>query len=977
MIEYQIIPPIKNEYDFEELITDLCNELYNTNEFYLFGRKGQSQKGIDVLGNKNTEVVIQCKEKDITISESKNREALIKDISNDVQKARELQFKFSKLVFASTYKDDAVLQEHVRKLSEGESFEIEYWGWGLISKKLVKYKSLLTKYYPNMFKLELRQLTSNPPKKKGFIGREQELKELKELNLKSNIAVILNGMGGIGKTELAREFYWNEYTNNTFEHFGWIDYNQNLKFSMLNQLDVGIEFEENEPDEARFRKVIEKLNSFEETTLLVIDNYASDKSLDDMVLNSFNSNIKVVLTSREVIQNFEELRLGFLSENKCCELFYLYYKGEHNDERLKEIIKLSGYHTLTIELLAKTAEEGDYNIDDLLKLIIKLGFNLNDTISDAVEHEKRYDLLFNHIRNLFVFVNVGDYEKYILANLSVLSSEFIERSTVKSWLELNNNNDINKLIQKGWLDSAKIDNKTMIKCHHIIQEIVRLELSPSGEVCNTLIKNLAIELKCEPWENRLEKSKFLNHALSVLKHIDEKTYSVGGLLTNLSLLYNSIGDFNTALGYLMKAKKILENSIDKDDTMLAIVFHNLSTVFISAGDIEKAKEFALRAKEICEEIYDDNNPDLAIIYSNLSIVYREIGDLKEALKYGLKSKEIEEQLYGGDDPSLANIYGNLTLIYQMIGELEAALDYGLRSKEIKEKFFLKNELSLGIAYNNLSLIYREKDELAEAIKYGEMAKEISEAYYTQNHPRLIVLYSNLSIMYFGIGDLETSLKYGLLSKSMGEEIYKEDNIILSNIYSNLSAVYSYKKEYNIALEYALKDKKICEEKYSKKHPLLATTYNNLSMLYNELGDFNEALKHGIAAKEIREEILDKNHHLLATTYNNLSLIFQNCGDLNKAIEYGLKCKDIFEKIYEKSHISLATIYFNLASMCLSKNDANNAIIYLEKSREVYEISSYNKNPNLKNVYQVLNLLYRSKGDMKNAEFFKKRMQEFR
>ncbi|MBU3156332.1 tetratricopeptide repeat protein [Clostridium estertheticum] len=978
MNEYQIIPPIKNEYDFEELITDLFNEIYNTNEFYLFGRKGQSQKGIDVLGNKNTKLVIQCKEKDITILEAKNREALIADINKDVEKARQLLFKFNKLIFASTYKDDAVLQEHVRKLSECESFEIEYWGWGRISKKIVMYKSLLTKYYPNMFKGELRQLTPNPPKKKGFIGRDQELKELKELNLKSNVTLILNGMGGIGKTELAKEFYWNEYTAKSYDHFGWIDYNQNLKFSVLNQLKVGIEFEDKESDEGRFRKVIEQLNLLEGTTLLVIDNYESDKTNDDdILLNSFSSNIKVILTSREVIQSFEELRLGFLSENKCCELFYQYYKGEHNDEKLNQIIKLSGYHTLSIELLAKTAEEGDYSIDALLKLIIELGFNLNDIISDSVEHEKKYDLLFNHIRNLFVFVNIGECEKFILTNLSVLSSEFIERNVINTWLELDNNNEINKLIQKGWLDSAKIDNKTVIKCHHIIQEIVRLEFPPSSEVCKVLMKNLAIELKCEPWENRLEKSKFLNHALSVLKYIDEETFETGSILTNLSLLYNSIGDFNTALAYLMKAKKICEFFLDKDDYRLAIVYHNLSTVFISSGNMEKAKEYILISKEICEKIYDGNDPELATTYGNLSIVYQEIGNLEEALKYGLKSKEINEQLYGQNDPSLAIIYSNLTLIYQTRGDFEKALDYGLKSKEIKEKFFVNNQLSLGVAYINLSLVYRDKDELGEAIKYGEMAKEIYELICTSSHPSLVKQYTNLSIMYFGTGDLETALKYGLLSKNIGEEIYDEDNIVLSRIYSNLSAVYNSKKEFEIAVEYSLKDKKICEEKYNKKHPLLATTYNNLSMLYYELKDFEQALKYGMMAKEIREEILPKNHYLLATTYNNLSLIFEDYKNLNKALEYGLKCKDIFEKIYKPSHISLATTYFNLASMYLSKTDINNAIIYFEKSRKVYEMSIYKKNANLKNVYYVLSSLYRVKANEKNAEFFNEKFKQFR
>lgn len=40
---YQI-PPLTNEYQFQDLICDLFNHLHNTSSYQLFGRKGQAQK---------------------------------------------------------------------------------------------------------------------------------------------------------------------------------------------------------------------------------------------------------------------------------------------------------------------------------------------------------------------------------------------------------------------------------------------------------------------------------------------------------------------------------------------------------------------------------------------------------------------------------------------------------------------------------------------------------------------------------------------------------------------------------------------------------------------------------------------------------------------------------------------------------------------------------------------------------------------
>jgi len=151
---YQI-PPLANEYIFEDFICDLFNSIEKTTSFQKFGVKGQNQKGIDIhhCASKDKRVVIQCKKKDTNRSDEENRKLLMKDLETDLEKSNNLDFEFTRYILASTYKNDGIIQEYAIKLSDKKKINIEYWGWDTIVGYLEENKSILKKYYKD-FKLD-------------------------------------------------------------------------------------------------------------------------------------------------------------------------------------------------------------------------------------------------------------------------------------------------------------------------------------------------------------------------------------------------------------------------------------------------------------------------------------------------------------------------------------------------------------------------------------------------------------------------------------------------------------------------------------------------------------------------------------------------------------------------------------------------------------------------------------------------------
>ena len=73
--------------------------------------------------------------------------------------------------------------------------------------------------------IDSRYLTSLPPKNPDFVGREEELQRIKK-NLKSSkLIYIVNGIGGVGKSELSYEYFHQE--KNDYKKIAFIELNEN------------------------------------------------------------------------------------------------------------------------------------------------------------------------------------------------------------------------------------------------------------------------------------------------------------------------------------------------------------------------------------------------------------------------------------------------------------------------------------------------------------------------------------------------------------------------------------------------------------------------------------------------------------------------------------------------------------------------------------------------------------------------------
>lgn len=202
------LPPIANEQTFEELILKLFNYDYPNSFFQHFGKKGNNQKGIDIISTQ-TGVAIQCKLKERTRTGLLNE--LKQDFLADLKKIILLKPKIQQLIFVSTFDDNAALIEYLQSLKEQMRlpFDVTYQGWQTLSAAIQYHPELLRQFFPQYFTTRGTLLTPVP-----FFDihqmqdREHIFNELDE-HTKENRVFVIQGIGGSGKT-IALSCYVNE-----------------------------------------------------------------------------------------------------------------------------------------------------------------------------------------------------------------------------------------------------------------------------------------------------------------------------------------------------------------------------------------------------------------------------------------------------------------------------------------------------------------------------------------------------------------------------------------------------------------------------------------------------------------------------------------------------------------------------------------------------------------------------------------------
>ena len=312
---------------------------------------------------------------------------------------------------------------------------------------------------------------------------------------------LVNGIGGIGKTTLA-ESYVAEFFDD-YKHLAWItlDSDDVLKdFADAKGLQSNLKVN---PDiqnlKDLFLAITRGLKNVEGTpNLLILDNATAKLKPLSQYLPS-PPGWHVLVTSREKISGYKLLSLDTLSEEEAYQLFIKHCTIIDDEEKIRALLKSIDYHTLTVEILAKTAEHQHKSIEELLSAIQK---NIDADI--YIEHGGKVQKVYSYLSNVFNMSNLNEDDRWLIKQFNCLpfdpmGYDFLFQLINPEATERSDNfgGILNGLAKRGWLQIKEVDGSTGYQMHKVISEITSKINPVTLDDIASLLSNVTSRLRID------------------------------------------------------------------------------------------------------------------------------------------------------------------------------------------------------------------------------------------------------------------------------------------------------------------------------------------------------------------------------------------------------------------------------------------------------------------------------------------------
>ncbi|MCL2839340.1 MAG: DUF2225 domain-containing protein [Defluviitaleaceae bacterium] len=576
---------------------------------------------------------------------------------------------------------------------------------------------------------------SAPSPSKHFLGRKDDIAKIKA---KSGKLILVNGMGGIGKTEICKNLFA-EYskTHSAVQHVGWVVFDRNLKNTLYGKF---IATREIADFEKNYIQTKIHINDLSDKLVLFIDNMNEISKEDKTEINSLACN--VIITSRQLTHdnNIEVVEIGVLTEDDCVSLYEeVLGRKNYDHEVVKHIVQKGACLTLVVELLAKTAKRARLTDDELLEKLNKNGFDLSE-----IKHTVDDDKSFNEcLSKLFDLSKIGTDELLVLKQFSLFPPQPLDYEYAEKWFGQDNPDILNILIDKGWL----IDTGTGIYMHHVMADVVKYENMPSYQECVKLVEMLAKDLYCSETEIFTDKLPLLPFSVPVAQRfVNDKDENIALLLHTIAVLYKKQSDYDKALKYYKKALAI-KKVLGKTHPSTATIYNNMAGVFEAQGEYSKALEYYEKALGIYEKVLGKTHPSTARTYNNMAGVFKAQGEYSKALEYCEKSLAIKEKVLGKAHPSTARTYNNMAEVFKAQEEYSKALEYHEKALEIDEKVLGKTHPLTAITYNNMALVFANQENYDKALEWYLRSIKILLNILGREHPNTVTVFINMKYAY--------------------------------------------------------------------------------------------------------------------------------------------------------------------------------------------------------------------------------------
>lgn len=615
-----------------------------------------------------------------------------------------------------------------------------------------------------------------PARNPEFRGREPQLTYIAEL-LDSHSVVVIAGMAGTGKTEVAGEYFHRHAGAASFAW--WVpchDEQLYVEALSLAAASLGLPSASQPIESLAVAELVEWLSS-NPGWILVLDD-VRDPSVPSQLLRLTQGRIIVTTTNVGWPGVGEVVQLG--PWDRVDSISYLKSRLA-DDLGLDELSASLGDLPLALTQARSYLVATGITVDRYLELLFQRhsevlergdpgghGATLTATVNLAINQ------LSDDARSLLLICSAYAPEP-IPIEIFRSASDLADVLPGPLSDELSLEDAISDLRR---LSLVRRDGPSII-LHQLVQRIAIAGPEPS-ERRLVIARASAILASATPtWTDRPENwsqcERLLPHVLALIEHQDSSAMpeAWAWLLNRMGVYVEARGDSSLGMAMLERARDFAVQSGDRG--LLGTVLNNLGNAVASLGDLDRGIE--LVEQGLSEKRAGNASPMiLARAIGALGSLARRKGDFAKAIELHREALQLLERDPEADDYVRAAECNDIGVCATELGLFDEALAMHGRALETFERIQGANGLEVGRTHAALALLHQETGNLGKALAHQERALEILESNLESRHPDLGPLLSQLGLILIDLDRNEEAREVLERALSIAEERLGPDHV---------------------------------------------------------------------------------------------------------------------------------------------------------------------------------------------------------
>ncbi len=339
---------------------------------------------------------------------------------------------------------------------------------------------------------------------------------------------------------------------------------------------------------------------------------------------------------------------------------------------------------------------------------------------------------------------------------------------------------------------------------------------------------------------------------------------------HLAVAYESAGRVDDAIAAYERALAERDHTLGAAHPETLATRASLVRAYRAGGRAGDAVQLAERVLSESERVLGPGHPDTLAARSDLAHAYLGAGRLNEAVTAFQHTLAGREQVLGPGHPDTLTSRGNLAYAYRTAGRLKEAIPLYERTLADRERMQGADHPDTLTARASLASAYRAAGRLKDAISAYRRTLADRERMQGADHPDTITARGNLAHAYFLANKLKEAIPLYERTLADRERTQGADHPDTITARGNLASAYHSARKLTLAIPLYERTLADCERVLGPGHADTLTSRGNLGHAYHTAGRQTEALAVFERTLADSERALGPEHPITQTARENLN-----------------------------------------------------------------------------------------------------------